>query len=438
MNYECHSRESGSPKSPPCKGGLRGIFQSDTRRKSTFGGEMKTIFRLTFASMALAIIAIAAFPARGLADTTPQEMHISCTAPNPDHQTGLHRPKGDGNIWTFQIVLDGDARFVKGPYWSYPGKDGSDPDWGLWTGGADGDSSLGWSSPGKTGDFQIRVNGQIVCGDGPGGQPIDFSAGWDGSVDFNAEIKVKRSGTDDNAYSDSATVAVGGLGSSEHKADVIVIATDGDGNPMPSITVDAPTIQNGDGTVPAKNASISAVNATTDGDGKAYFTFTSSDILRSVTLEEDGGESSASASIEQDWTNLPDGNDEGESWEYDPYYDYEVASNVIFKMALDEAGTIPITGHDIHFVTTQVSGWKWDPNAGDDWDDDGNPNGDYVYQESQDYDLTAAAYGDLVTYSSVNEGPSGNYVTQQTIHENDYFEITDIVFKISDRDAFSN
>ena len=79
-------------------------------------------------------------------------------------------------------MLDGDAHFVKGPFWSYPGKDGNDPDWGLVTGGGGGDSSLGWSSPGKTGDFQVRVNGQISCGDGGEGDPIDFSAGWDGDV----------------------------------------------------------------------------------------------------------------------------------------------------------------------------------------------------------------------------------------------------------------
>jgi len=138
---------------------------------------MKTTIKLVIVSFVLGLMAIAAF-----AGTTPDEMHISCTAPNPDHQMGLHRPKGDGNIWTFQIVLDGDAHFVTGPYWSYPGKDGGDPDWGLITGGDDGDSALGWSSPGKTGAFSIRVSGQIACGNGNGGKPIDFSAGWDGEV----------------------------------------------------------------------------------------------------------------------------------------------------------------------------------------------------------------------------------------------------------------
>lgn len=395
---------------------------------------MKTIFRLTIASLALAMITIATFPARGFADTAPQSMPVSCTAPNSDHQTGLHRPKGDGNIWTFQVTLEGGARFVKGPFWSFPGKNGNDPDWGLVTGGADGDSSMNWSSPGKTGDFQVRVNGQISCGDGPGnGEPIDFSAGWDGTVDYNAEIKVKRSGTPEADYSTSATVAAGGLGSSEHKADVVVIATDDDGNPMEGITVDTPTIQDGDGV--DANASISAVNATTDEDGKAYFTFTSSDILGSVTLEEDGGESSASASIEQDWTNLPDGSDEGESWEFDPYFDYDVASNVTFKMALESNGDIPITGHDIQFETTQVSGWEWYSDAGEDWDGDGYPDGDYLYMENQDYDDVADWYGELVTHSSASKS-GGNYTTQQKVLSNDDFWVDVVYFDAVDSDVF--
>jgi len=379
--------------------------------------------------MALAIIAIAAFPARGFADTTPQEMHISCTAPNPDHQTGLHRPKGDGNIWTFQIVLDGDARFVKGPFWSYPGKDGSDPDWGLWTGGADGDSSLGWSSPGKTGDFQIRVNGQIVCGDGGDGEPIDFSAGWDGSVDFNAEIKVRRKDSGEE-YSSSATVAAGGLGS-EHQADVQVIAKDSDGNPMSGISVDAPTIQEEDDYV-SKKANISPSSATTDSEGKANFTFTSSDIVKNVIIEEDGGESNATATISQQWAS---GNGSFPADENDSTFFYDTPAKVTFIMALDSIGAIPITSHDIRFVTAKISGWEWDPDAGEDWDGDGNPDGDYEFQEAQDYDSVADRYGELVTYDSTNKS-GGQYTTQMTVNSNDYFWVDVVYFDAVDWDVF--
>lgn len=389
---------------------------------------MKTVFRLTLLSVLLGLV-ITAFPRQAHAGTTPDVMHISCTAPNPDHQTGLHRPKGDGDIWTFSIALDGDARFVDGPHWSYPGKDGNDPDWGLVTGGADGDSSMNWSSPGETGDFQVRVNGQIVCGDGGDGAPIDFSAGWDGKVEFNAEIKVKRSGTPEEDYSGSATVAAGGKSTSEHQADVVVIATDDDGNPMSGISVDAPTIQNGEGV--ETDASVSVVNATTDGDGKAYFTFTSSDIVGDVTLEEDGGESSASASISQSWTqDLDDGN-----WEYDEYFDYDTPSDITFIMALDSGETIPIAGHDIRFVTTEVSGWEWNPAAGEDWDEDGYPDGDYEYRNPQDYDTVKSEYGELVTYGTVSKS-GGHYTTQQVINSNEDFWVDEIYFDAVDWDAY--
>ena len=143
---------------------------------------MKTVFRVTIVSFVVGLVAMSAFPKRVLAATTPQEMHVSCTAPNPKHQTGLHRPKGDSNHWIYSIVLEGDARFVDGPHWSYPGSNGNDPDWGLVTGGKDKDSSMDWSSPGKTGEFNVLVSGKISCGDGGGGQPIDFSVEWDADV----------------------------------------------------------------------------------------------------------------------------------------------------------------------------------------------------------------------------------------------------------------
>jgi|GEM_PF-2671056 len=128
------------------------------------------------------------------AQAAPRPMSISCTAPYPDKQRDLKRPRGDSDLWTFSISLTGNARFVDGPYWSYPGKGGSDPDWGTWSGGQDGSSSLSWAAPQKTGSFSVRVNGKIVCGDGGDGEPIPFEAGWDGEVvakDWKAEPAIE-------------------------------------------------------------------------------------------------------------------------------------------------------------------------------------------------------------------------------------------------------
>lgn len=248
-------------------------------------------------------------------------------------------------------------------------------------------------------------------------------------MDFNAEIKVKRSGTDDSAYSDSATVAAGGKSTSEHQADVQVTAKDSDGNPMSGISVDAPTIQNKEGEETA--ASISPSSATTDSNGKANFTFTSSDIAGNVTLEEDGGVSSASASISQSWTQDLDGG----NWEYDEYFDYDTPSDIIFIMALDSGETIPITDHDIRFVNTEVSGWEWNPAAGEDWDEDGYPDGGYEYRNQQNYDVVKSEYGDLVTYGAVSKS-GGDYTTQQVISSNEDFWVDEIYFDAVDWDAY--
>jgi hypothetical protein len=235
-------------------------------------------------------------------------------------------------------------------------------------------------------------------------------------------------------------VAAGGLGSSEHKADVQVTAKDSDGNPMSGISVDAPTIQNEDNYV-SKKANISPSSATTDSEGKANFTFTSSDIVGNVTLEEDGGESSASASISQQWTQvLNDGN-----WDYDDYFDYDIASPISFQMALNSDGSSPITGHDIRFINTEIDGYEWDPNAGEDWDGDGYPDGDYVEKHLIGDDIDNDGYGNLVTYGNGNdngeatESPAGSgiYTAQQTVNSDDDFWVDTIYFNATDWKTFS-
>jgi hypothetical protein len=230
-------------------------------------------------------------------------------------------------------------------------------------------------------------------------------------------------------------VAAGGLSSSEHKADVQVTATDSDGNPLSGISVPAPTIQDGDGV--STDAGISPSSSTTDSNGKANFTFTSSDIVGNVTLKEDGGESTASASIDQGWDSLS--NDD--QWDYDEYFDYDTPSSITFDMSLnstpvDQTGSIPISGHDIHIVATEVSGWQWDPNAGDDWDGDGYPDGDYEYQNPQDYGVIASEYGDLVPDAVASEGSPGSYTAQQTVHSNDDFLVDEVYFDAVDYKAY--
>lgn len=47
-------------------------------------------------------------------------MPISIAQPKPLGQTGLKRPLGDGNLWTFQIISEDGIVWGEGPNWSYP------------------------------------------------------------------------------------------------------------------------------------------------------------------------------------------------------------------------------------------------------------------------------------------------------------------------------
>ena len=232
--------------------------------KSSFKpNNMKNILKLTIVSLMLCMMSVAAF-----AGTTPQTMHISCTAPNPDHQTDLHRPKGDGNIWTFQIQLEGGAHFVSGPFWDYPGKGGNDPDWGLWTGSGDGESSLGWSSPEKADSFSVNVHGQISCGNGSGGQPIDFAAGWEGDVtDYHLAIT-----------SDKAAICAGGVDSAVHQAMITATLTNDDNKPVSGKSINF-TLDDTNGQYPEYPFSLNQATATTDEQGEAVITLTSSRVI---------------------------------------------------------------------------------------------------------------------------------------------------------------
>lgn len=291
---------------------------------------MKTVLKITMLSILLTVLSAAAF-----ADTTPQEMPVSCTAPNPAHQTGLHRPKGDGNIWTFSILLEGGAHFVKGPYWSYPGKDGSDPDWGLWTGGADGDSSLGWSSPEKTGTFSVRVSGQIACGTGGGGAPIDFSAGWDGDIsDYTLSIS-----------SDKTAICAGGVDSPVHQATITATLKDDDGDPVSGESIDF-TLENSNGDYPA---SIDQSTETTDAQGEAVVTLTSSRLI-GTTVKVSAAYLNETKETDDITSGQPDGSftTNGDPWLADGGSVYSMTFGLSFKGQ-------PVDGHELTWSIPQFT-----------------------------------------------------------------------------------
>jgi hypothetical protein len=153
--------------------------------------------------------------------TYPQPMPISIAQPKPQKQTGLKRPLGDGNIWTFQIIPEPGIVWVEGPTWHYPGKGaGADPDWGQW-GGGDGMLWLSWVSPQKAEAFTIKVTGKIGKPGGSGGEPVDIEASWEGEVEpFSIE------------FEGLARACAGGVGTDGvHDFSVVAIAKNEDGDP---------------------------------------------------------------------------------------------------------------------------------------------------------------------------------------------------------------
>lgn len=226
--------------------------------------------------------------------TYPQPMSISIAQPKPAKQTGLKRPLGDGNIWTFQIIPEEGIVWVEGPNWSYPGKGaGADPDWGQWSGG-DGELWLSWTSPQLASAFTIKVKGKIACGGGGGdgggiSEPIDIEASWEGEVE---PFRIEFEGL---ARACAGGVAVDGV----HDFSVTAIAKDKDGAPLPGITLKFSFENNkghdyGDGT-PIRRAKYivgagqtevegsdgEAMTAITDAEGKVPVHVLSSDIVSS-------------------------------------------------------------------------------------------------------------------------------------------------------------
>lgn len=298
------------------------------------------------------------------ADVGPSDIHISWANPHPNGQTGLLRAIGDGNTWTFRIVLDdADVYFSQGPVWSYPGRGGGTPEWGVWGGGADGATWLSWVAPQTGGQFSVGFSGKLKKrhngGGGGGGDGVDeekdCGGSWSGQIQFNALLKVQRVGPGTPpSLSSNTSVAAGGKAGAEHTANVVVTITDTNGNPVSGMLVPAPQLTGGKGT-----ASISPPNINTANDGTAVFTFKSSAVLSTFTVNLDIGQlnGAQSASIDQLWgcgaLQIPN-----------PYFEYDgEGTDLSLQFLLN--GTIPITGHSAQGYVLAESGFVWNDQTGE-------------------------------------------------------------------------
>ena len=236
-------------------------------------------------------------------------------------------------------------------------------------------------------------------------------------------------------------VAIGAKTTSAHQADFTLTLVDEDGEAVSG--AGAPTVEvlsGGLGPNDSVTARISLASSTTDSNGKIKGTFTSGNRLETTTIgirKTPGDKESdvlTSISTEQVWNELGDN-----AWDYEPYFYYGESSDIKYRMAYtrDDA-EVNITGHSMEPETTAISGYEWDYDAGEDWDEDGLPDGDYSYEtydkddaDSSDFDY----WSGLVEWGGVSES-NGTYTVPQTIKYDEDFEVDSIYFWLWDRSSF--
>lgn len=96
-----------------------------------------------------------------------------------------------------------------------------------------------------------------------------------------------------------------------------------------------------------------------------------------------------------------------DAWSYEPYFYYDESSDIEYRMAYNrDGGEVNITEHSMEPETTSIIGYEWDYSAGEDWDEDGSPDGDYSHETYSKNDADSSGYdawSGLVEWGGVSE-----------------------------------
>jgi hypothetical protein len=244
---------------------------------------------------------------------------------------------------------------------------------------------------------------------------------------YTVTLGVRRTGSG-AAYGSSATVAAGGVDSDVHKADIEVATSPAVASVTLDIVVGKKTGEGEGQPDTGGAASVSMSSYTTDANGKAYGTFTSSNKIESVTIEcQDGSGSplpgAGTATVNQGWDS-----DSSNNWVYEPYFWPEVWEDVSFTCKLtDGASTVPITGHSFDFYAYKVIYYEWDEEAQD------YVQYEEVISEDNDWDLSWAC-----EFEEAEEAQGGVYETRQIVHEDSewYWFVDEVSFWAIDETVF--
>jgi len=237
-----------------------------------------------------------------------------------------------------------------------------------------------------------------------------------------------------------STVAIGAQDNEAHQAKFEISVQDQAGNPVPDMDVEIPEVVDGTGLGPndATAAQVEMESNTTNAQGIASGHITSGNRLGNTTIRlatnPDESESGPTASVEQVWNQLGDA-----SWSYDPYFYYGESSTISYRMAYTRDGAeVNITGHSMEPETTSIGGYEWQADAGEDWDGDGAPDGDYLPAAYNSSDTDTTGYDNwsgLVSWGGVNE-EDGTYSVDQTIEYDEDFEVDSVHFWLWDNDSY--
>lgn len=232
-------------------------------------------------------------------------------------------------------------------------------------------------------------------------------------------------------------VAIGAKDNLAHQSEFTFTASDVDG-PVSDVEVETPEVTDGGlGPNDVITASVKMDGgSTTDSKGEVKGKFTSGNRLQDTQIGiKREGNVVLSASIKQVWNALGD----DEAWSYDPYFYYGESSDIEYRMAYNRGGEeVNIAGHSMEPETTSISGYEWDYGAGEDWDEDGSPDGDYFYETYSKDDEDSSGYNawsDLVEWGDVSES-DGTYTVPQTIKYDEDFEIDSVYFWLWDNDSY--
>ena len=307
---------------------------------------------------------------------------------------------------------------------------------GEFTQGTDGASTM-WMAPTTPGTYTLSVTMNDA--------PTAVEAPDTGSRDDDNDEALSRSVTvtvvaPALSFTQSV-VAVGAQTNDAHKAAFEITVTDQAGNPIPDVEVETPVVVEGTGLGPNDEtaAEVEMESNTTDENGKARGHITSGNRLGNTTIriptDPDAPQNGPTASVEQVWNQLSD----EEAWSYDPYFEYDESSPINYRMAYTRDGEeVNITEHNMEPELTAISGYEWHYIAGEDWDEDGLPNGDYFYETYSIDDADSSGYdawSGLVEWGGVSES-DGTYTVPQTIKYDEDFEVDTVYFWLWDNDSY--